>query len=115
MVLTLTVLVSGAEEQAKLVPVTVNVASLGGLTVMEDLVSAVLHKYVLAPLAVKEVLVPEQIEEAPLILTVGVVFTVTVFVTGAEAHAELVPVTVKVALLDGLTLIVEVVAALLHR
>ena len=54
-------------------------------------------------------------DAAPLMLTVGVAFTVIVLVTGVEKQEELLPVTVKVASVFGFTLITSVVSFVLHK
>ena len=72
------------------------------------------HKYAVAPLAVSVVACPEQMAAVPVILTVGSALTVTILVADAEQPRD-VPVAVYVVVLPGLTLILIVVAALLHK
>ena len=64
------------------------------MTLIVVVVAPVFHKYVVAPLAVSVVACPEQMAKVPLILTVGVVVTVTVLMAGVEEQIPVVPVTV---------------------
>ena len=82
---------------------------------MTVVVAVVLHKYVVAPLAVNMVDCPEQMVLVPVIVIVGNAFTVTILVDDAEQPAALVPVAVYVLVVPGVTLITAVVALLLHR
>ena len=91
--LTVTTLVAEAE-QPDVVPVAVYVVVLPGVTLMLIVVAALLHRYVVAPLAVRVVEKPAQIVLAPLMLMVGVAFTVTVVMAGEEEQIPVVPVTV---------------------
>ncbi len=72
----------------------------------------VLHVYDTAPLAFKVVGLPEQIVgDVAEAVTLGVVFTVTVTVSGeTAAHPELFPFTVYVVVTAGLTVMLDVVA-----
>jgi hypothetical protein len=103
-------------EQPPLNPVTVNVVLADGLTAIVAVVSPVLHKKLAAPLAVSVTDEPEQMEtEDGVQVTTGAVFTVTVAEALAEHPFALVPVTVKVVVADGLTVMLADVAPVFHR
>ena len=91
---TVTVLVAVAVQPLLFVTVTVYVASAVGLTLMNDAVEPLLHKYVPPPVAVNVVLAPLQITFVPVMLAVGNGFTVTVLVAVAVQPLALVTVTV---------------------
>jgi hypothetical protein len=92
--LTVTVLVAVAVHPFELVTVTVYVALAVGLTLIDAVVSPVLHAYVPPPAAVNEVLPPLQITFVPVILAVGNGLTV---IACAAVAVQLLPfVTVTV-------------------
>jgi len=71
---------------------------------------------VLAPLAVSVTDAPAQIvDDEALTLTLGATLTVIVFDNDAVQPLELVPVHEYVVVAEGLTVIEEVVAPLLHK
>ena len=72
---------------------------------MVVVVELLFHTYVFAPLATNAIESPKQTTLGPLMLTVGFEFTVKLLVAKAcDTHpAVLVPATVKIALLGGLT------------
>ncbi|MBL0102042.1 MAG: hypothetical protein IPP49_20045 [Saprospiraceae bacterium] len=74
----------------------------------------VFHKYDVPPDAVSVVDSPRHIIKSPEIAVFGNGFTVTVLVDVLTQPLELVPVTVYVLVADGVTLIVVVVAPVLH-
>ena len=79
----------------RLVPVTVYVVVAEGLTVMLEVVAPVLHRKLVAPLAVIVAEVPAQIAEGEaLTLTVGDALTVTVALAVFVHPFISVPVTV---------------------
>jgi hypothetical protein len=68
-----------------------------------------------APEAVRAADVPAQIDDADaLILTDGAALTVMVWVAEAAQPVVLVPVTLYIVVADGLTVMLAVVAPLLH-
>lgn len=70
----------------------------------------------LAPLAVSVTDAPAQIvDDEALTLTLGATLTVIVFDNDAVQPLELVPVHEYVVVAEGLTVIEEVVAPLLHK
>jgi hypothetical protein len=75
---TVTAIPALAEQPAVVLPTTLYVVFTVGLTLIDAVVAEVLHEYELAPLAVKAKLLPEHRVLVPAMLTVGVVFTVTV-------------------------------------
>jgi hypothetical protein len=92
---TLTVIVfeSVAVQPPAFVAVTEYVAVAEGLTVIDDDVDLLLHKYDEPPVAVSVVEAPAQIaDELALILTLGAAFTVIVFGTITVQPLEFVPV-----------------------
>ena len=92
---TVTVTVCGASEQPPVVPVTVYVVVVAGLTEIVDVVAPVLHTYVVPPFAVSVLELPEHIVDGPAdTVTVGVGLTVTVTVCGPFVQPLEVPVTV---------------------
>jgi hypothetical protein len=77
-------------------------------------VEVVFHTYELAPLAVKVVVLPEQIVfELATTFTVGVVFTVTVNAF-TSIHEPVVPVTVYTVVKFGFTLMLVLVEVVFH-
>lgn len=109
---TVTVTVSGVPGQPDVVPVTVYVVVVPGLTEIVDVVAPVLHEYVPAPLAVSVVEPPEHIVAgAADVVTVGVVFTVIVTVA-ISLQPLVVPVTVYVVVEAGLAVTDAVFVAL---
>jgi hypothetical protein len=81
---------------------------------MLAVVAPVLQAYVPPPLAVKVVLLPGQIEDVPLMATLGLAYTVTVRLAEAVIPKVKVAVTRYVVFTDGLTLIDAVVAPVFH-
>lgn len=82
---------------------------------MVEAVAPVFHKKFSAPLAVSVVEAPPQIvDEEALTLIVGNALTVTVVDAFAE-HPLFDPVTLYVVLADGLTVILDEVAPVLHK
>ena len=102
-----------AETQPKLVPTTEKVVVSAGLTLIELPVSPLLHSKLSAPNAVKIAVWPAQIVVF-CTETTGVGLTVTVAETGTELTPAVFPVTVKLVVAVGLTVIVLPVAPLLH-
>jgi hypothetical protein len=92
--LTVTVLVAVAVHPLALVTVTVYVAFAVGLTLIDAVVSPVLHAYVPPPVAVNDVEPPLQITDVPVILVVGNGLTVTACVVVAVQLLPFVTVTV---------------------
>ena len=110
-VFTVMATVCGVLGQPTVVPVTVYVVEVVGLTVILEVVAPVFHEYVAAPFAVSVVELPEHIVVGKAdAVTAGVAFTVTATVFGALGHPTVVPVTVYVVEVVGLTVILEVVA-----
>lgn len=74
------------------------------------------QRYVVAPVAVSEALLPLQIVKEGLAVTVrdGIGFTVTVFVSEAE-HPPTVTVDVNAVLVVGFTVMLDVVPPWLHK
>ena len=96
--------------QLPLAAVTVNVSSVAGLTLtlcVVTLNALEAQVYDVAPLAVKVVLLAEQIVVSPLMASVGVVVTLTVIVF-VPTHVALELNKVYVVLLVGLTFTVLV-------
>ena len=92
-------------EHPLVVPVTVYVVVADGVAfgfAIEGLLNPVVgnHAYVVPPLAVNGVEVPEQIVAVPLADTDGIGLTVTV-TTCVEEHIPVVPVTVYVVVVVG--------------
>jgi len=83
---------------------------------MLDDVDPLLHKYVEAPLAVRVVDAPAQIElTEALMFTEGAAVTVTATLALLEHPVRVVPVHVYVVVDAGLTVILDDVAPLLQR
>jgi hypothetical protein len=74
----ITLIVSVSTQPFESVPVTLYTVGAAGLTEMLEVVWPVLHKYVIAPEAVKVSGFPEQKTVAPLMVTVGLGLTITV-------------------------------------
>lgn len=97
--------------QPAVVPVTVYVVLVPGVTLMlEPVKPPGCHVYVVAPVTVSVVELPEHIFTGPDGVIVGLGFTVTTIVWAAPVHAPFVPVTVYVVVEPGDTLTVDVVA-----
>jgi hypothetical protein len=115
---TVTVTVAVFVHPAAVVPVTVYVVVTVGFAVtvapvVELRLVAGAHEYVLAPLAVSVVLLPEQMEGAfGLMVIVGKGFTVTVTVAVPVHPDDVVPVTVYVVVTVGFAVTVAPVVEL---
>jgi hypothetical protein len=92
--LTVTVLVAVAVQPFALVTVTVYVALAVGLTLIDAVVSPVLHEYVPPPAAVNDVEPPLHITFVPVMLAVGNGLTVTACAAVAVQLLPFVTVTV---------------------
>jgi hypothetical protein len=96
------------------VPVTVYTVVRFGFTLMFVFVEVVFHTYELAPLAVKVVVLPEQIVvELADTFTVGVGLTVIVIVL-TPVQLPIVPVTLYTVVKVGLTTILVLVEEVFH-
>jgi hypothetical protein len=112
--LTVTVSVADAWHPLASDTVTLYVVVAVGLTVILLVVDPLLQIYVLPPFAVRVVLSPRQISLSPLIVGVGIGFTVTVSLATAWHPLASVTVTLYVVVAVGLTVILLVVEPLLQ-
>jgi len=113
--LTVTVLEAVAVQPLAFVTVTVYVVVEPGDTVILVVVAPVLHEYVPPPLAVKVAFCPLQIGDGLLMLAVGFVFTVKVLESVSVQPLAFVTVTEYVVVEEGETVMLAVVAPLLHE
>jgi hypothetical protein len=112
--LTVTVAFALATQLSPFVTVTLYVVVAVGLTVMLGVVAPLLQMYEVPPLAVNVVLSPTQISLSPVMTTAGSGLTVTVALALATQLSPFVTVTLYVVVVVGLTVMLAVVAPLLH-